>query len=240
MRHRPLLLDLYCKAGGAAEGYYRAGFDVIGVDLHRQRNYPAHFHFIQADVRKLTVQWVQAFDAIHASPPCQFASEITPDPSRHLNLIPATRDLLLASGRPFVIENVDGAKAHLREPVMLCGSMFGLGTATHRLERHRWFEVHGFTLPRPACAHDGRPVIGVYGGHARDRGGKARSGGKTGVTRDFVGQSQLALAREALGMNWGTLGELSEAIPPAYTEWIGRHLLASLGGHHVENLGQDR
>lgn len=209
-------------------GYYRAGFDVIGVDHERQRNYP--FQFIQADVTKLTPQWVAAFDAVHASPPCQFATALNNDKSRHLNLIPATRELLRAAGRPFVIENVEGAAAHLVDPVMLCGSMFGLGTKTHRLERHRLFEVHGFTLPQPKCAHDARPVIGVYGGHARDRGGAERK-----ATRSFVGQSQLALAREAMGMDWGTLGDLSEAIPPAYTEWIGRHLLASLGNRHASS-----
>lgn len=214
-------MDLYCKAGGAGAGYARAGFHVVGVDRERQRNYP--FDFIQADVLKLTPQWVGAFDAVHASPPCQFATALNNDKSRHTNLIPATRDLLLAAGRPFVIENVEGAGEHLQAPVMLCGSMFGLGTKTHRLERHRLFEVHGFELPQPPCAHDGRPVIGVYGGHARDRSGPARHD-----TRSFVGQSQLGLARQALGMDWGTLGELSEAIPPAYTEWIGRHLRAAL------------
>lgn len=202
-------------------GYYRAGFDVIGVDKVRQHRYP--FPFIEADVLNLSVQWLQAFDAIHASPPCQGHTRMNNDKSRHANLIPGTRDLLLATGRPFVIENVEGAADELRDPVTLCGSMFGLGTATHRLERHRLFEVHGFPLPQPPCAHDGRPVIGVYGGHARDRGGTERK-----ATRSFVGQSQLALAREALGMDWGTLGDLSEAIPPAYTEWIGRHLLAAL------------
>lgn len=239
---RPLLLDLYCKAGGAAMGYHLAGFDVVGVDKDRQRNYPDHFAFIQADVLTLNVEWLRAFDAIHASPPCQFASDVTPDKSKHLNLIPATRAMLDAAGRPYVIENVEGALAHLRDPVVLCGSMFNLGALIegerYDLERHRGFEVSGFHLPQPDCAHTGRPVVGVYGGHARRRGGKHRTGAKTVKTAEFPpGISHLGIARQALGMDWGTLGELSEAIPPAYTKYIGGHLLQQMGIQHGENLG---
>lgn len=239
---RPLLLDLYCKAGGAGMGYHLAGFDVVGVDKDRQRNYPAHFAFIQADVLALNVEWLRAFDAIHASPPCQFASDVTPDKSKHLNLIPDTRRLLDAAGRPYVIENVEGALAHLRNPVVLCGSMFNLGAIIegdrYDLERHRLFEVSGFHLPQPDHVHTGRPVVGVYGGHVRRRAGKHRTGGKTVKTAEFPpGVSHLGLARQALGMDWGTLNELSEAIPPAYTKYIGGHLLQQMGMHHGENLG---
>lgn len=240
---RPLLLDLYCKAGGAAMGYYLAGFDVVGVDKVRQRNYPSAFPFICADVLTLNVEWLRAFDAIHASPPCQFASDVTPDKSKHTNLIPATRALLDAAGRPYVIENVEGALAHLRSPVVLCGSMFNLGAMIegkrYDLERHRGFEVCGFDLPQPECQHTGRPVVGVYGGHVRRRAGEHRTGGKTDKTAEFPsGLSHTKIAREALGMEWGTLNELSEAIPPAYTKYIGGHLLQQLGDHHVQDLGK--
>jgi DNA (cytosine-5)-methyltransferase 1 len=221
---RPLLLDLFCKAGGAGYGYHLAGFDVVGVDLEPQRNYP--FVFVQADVLHPKFgEWISMMraDAIHASPPCQFATALNNDKSRHLNLIPATRALLEASGRPWVIENVEGAAEHLRDPVTLCGTAFGLGAAGHELQRHRLFELGGFSVPAaPACAHSGGPVIGVYGGHARNRGGAERA-----KTKSFFGHSQKALARQALGMDWGTLMELSEAIPPAYTEFLGRHLLAA-------------
>lgn len=237
---RPLLLDLYCKAGGAGMGYHLAGFDVVGVDNKPQRNYP--FAFLRADVLALNVEWLRVFDAIHASPPCQFASDVTPDKSRHVNLIPATRDLLDRAGRPYIIENVEGALAHLRDPVVLCGSMFNLGAVIegerYDLERHRGFEVHGFHLPQPECQHTGRPVVGVYGGHARRRGGQHRTGGKTVKTAEFPGLSHTAIARQALGMDWGTLNELSEAIPPAYTQYIGGHLLQQMGNHHAGNLGQ--
>lgn len=237
---RPLLLDLYCKAGGAGVGYHLAGFDVVGVDWKPQRNYP--FTFIRADVLALNAEWLRAFDAIHASPPCQFASDVTPDKSKHLNLIPDTRRLLDAAGRPYVIENVEGALAHLRNPVVLCGSMFNLGAIIegerYDLERHRGFEVSGFHLPQPDHVHTGRPVVGVYGGHARRRAGKHRTGAKTVKTAEFPpGVSHLSIARQALGMDWGTLNELSEAIPPAYTKYIGGHLLQQMGNRYGENLG---
>lgn len=220
-----MFVDLYCKAGGAGKGYALAGFDVRGMDWEPQPRYP--FPFTQGDVLAIDPADLMGVAAIHASPPCQFATALNNDKSRHANCIPATRDLLLATGRPFIIENVMGAAEYLCEPIMLCGCMFGLGTETHRLERRRLFECHGFPRPRQMpciCHRDSRPVIGVYGGHARDRGGVARD-----QTRSFMGQSQRDLARRALGMNWGTLAELSEAIPPVYTAWLGWHLRAALG-----------
>ena len=222
-----LLLDLFCKAGGAGQGYADAGFTVVGVDIKPQPNYPGQF--VCADVLHLEPWFLRAFDAIHASPPCQFASAITPDHSRHVNLIPPTRDLLERAGRPYVIENVEGARAHLRNPLLLCGPMFGLGATIdgerYDLERHRLFECVGFTVAAPPHKHTGRPVVGVYGNHVRRRAGKHRTGGGTGKTRDLPdGVSHTDIAREALGMPWGSLAELSEAIPPAYTRYIGEAL----------------
>lgn len=224
---RPLLGDLYCKAGGAAWGYHRAGFDVVGFDCEPQPNYP--FPVVRADVLTLPPSVLGAFDAFHASPPCQFASAITPPDKRdrHVNLIPQTRALLRATGKPFVIENVPRAAPWLLSPLTLCGTAFGLGVLGHELQRHRLFECEGFrTPPAPPCAHAGGPVVGVYGGHVRNR--SRRHGGRR--TRDFEGRSHTALARAALGMDWGTLDELSEAIPPAFTAYVGAFLLAELNG----------
>jgi DNA (cytosine-5)-methyltransferase 1 len=150
---KPRLLDLFCGAGGAAMGYHRAGFDVVGVDVNPQPRYP--FEFVQADA--LTYP-LEGFDAIHASPPCQPWTRKTPTWGRarvhypdHPQLIEPTRDRLHASGLPYVIENVVGAP--LRAQVMLCGSMFGL-----RIQKHRLFEGN-WPLPFPpaSCYH-----VGLY------------------------------------------------------------------------------
>lgn len=200
---RPLLLDLFCGAGGAAMGYHRAGFDVIGVDILPQPRYP--FTIVQADAAVPPVD-LTAFDLIHASPPCQDYSRAL----RHLatkergKMIGAVRALLATSGRPWVIENVPGAD--MRVDYRLCGCMFGLP----RLKRERWFETswHGFDLRVP-CLHVG-PVVRCIGG-----GGLNRS---------------MAERRSAMGIDWMTRAEISQAIPPAYTEYIGKQLLAHLGG----------
>lgn len=217
---KPLLLDLFCCAGGAGMGYHLAGFEVVGVDLKPQPRYP--FDFIQADVLGLDSAFLSRFDAIHASPPCQFATELrhAPGTKEHPNLIPATRAMLRASGLPYIIENVDGAKAHLERPILLCGSMFGLGASGFQLQRHRWFES-SFFLPQMECDHK-EPVIGVYGGHVRCR--SAKHGGRR--TRDFEGYDKPALAREAMQMPWATMQQMSEAIPPAYAEWVGKRLIS--------------
>lgn len=218
---RPRLLDLFCCAGGAAAGYHRAGFDVVGVDLKPQPRYP--FAFIQHDALTLDPRFIATFDAIHASPPCQFATELrhAPGTKEHENLIPATRAVLRQSGKPYVIENVDGARSHLINPVLLCGSMFELQAGGYQLRRHRWFESN-IPLNQMTCRHR-EPVIGVYGGHVRCR--SAKHGGRR--TRDFEGRDKPALAREAMGIPWATMQQLSEAIPPAYTRYIG----ALLFGH---------
>jgi DNA (cytosine-5)-methyltransferase 1 len=214
------LLDLFCGAGGAAMGYHRAGFtEIVGVDIRPQPRYP--FTFVQADALTFPLN---GFDALHASPPCQAYScnRHRPNARRdHPALYDAVRVRLLNSGRPFVIENVPGAPS--RNAIQLCGTAFQLGADAYdgfrELRRHRWFEVQPFILGQP-CRHQ-RPTIGIYGDHARDR----RRRGPNGKGLDFPDADKLRLARAALGIAWMTWPELSQAIPPAYTEYIGKQLL---------------
>lgn len=216
MDRKPRLLDLFCCAGGAGMGYHRAGFDVIGVDIKRRPRNP--FEVLERDCLGLDPAWIAAnFDAVHASPPCQFATELNNDKTKHENLIPATRALLKASGLPYIIENVEGAKAHLLHPIKLCGSMFSLECGDAELRRHRLFECSFPIILTPQCDHAKPRVIGVYGGHGRDR------------RRKFNGQDfSVEQRREATGIDWMSGAELSQAIPPAYTQWLGRELLAQL------------
>lgn len=215
------ILDLFCCAGGAAMGYHRAGFDVVGVDIAPQPRYP--FAFIQTDVLALDQRFLRSFDAIHASPPCQGYSAMrhAPGAKGAPLLIDQTRTMLEASGLPWVIENVEEARWAMRDPIMLCGSMFGLGAQGCRTQRHRLFESNLAISPPSPCDHDARPVVGVYGGHARKRAAKAGGRG----TKDVWEGGHKAAASEALGIDWMTLAEMSESVPPAYTEWLGRQLL---------------
>lgn len=221
---RPRLLDLFCCAGGASMGYHQAGFDVVGVDLRPQPRYP--FAFLQHDAMTLDQRFLRSFDAIHASPPCQGYTEMrhAPGAKGAARLIEQVREMLVATGRPYVIENVEGAAMDMFFPMTLCGSMFGLGAQGCQLLRHRLFESGQFLVPPSPCKHTGGPVVGVYGGHARKR--SARHGGRG--TRDVWEGGHKAAASEALGIDWMTLGELSEAIPPAYTRFIGAQLIAHL------------
>lgn len=214
------LLDLFCGAGGAAMGYHRAGFDeIVGVDIKPQKRYP--FNFVQADALDFLARHGADFDLIHASPPCQFATSLRslhPN-KRYSNLIPATRALLRRTGRPYVIENVAGARTHLNNPILLCGTMFGLGCASAELWRHRLFEVEPFYFLPPPCRHKCdrvRRVITVIG----------KSGGKS--TRRATNGFSAAQRNVAMGIDWMTQTELSQAIPPAYTEWLGRRLLEAM------------
>lgn len=218
---KPRILDLFCCAGGAGVGYAAAGFEVVGVDIIAHKNNP--HPVIQMDALELRVNWIKSnFHAVHASPPCQGYTALRHAPGTRgaPKLIPQVREMLKATGLPFVIENVIGAREVLINPVMLCGTMFGLGSQGCDLHRHRLFETN-FYVPQPLCRHDPeKPTIGVYGGHARNRGGN-RGGRKT---KDVWEGGHRAAAMEALGINWMTLQEMSEAIPPAYTEYIGKHL----------------
>ncbi len=219
MAHRPRLLDLFCGAGGAAMGYWRAGFDVVGVDINPQPRYP--FEFYQGDALEIgktmpQVQW-WTFDAIHASPPCQRWSVMRalPNAREHPDLITPTRELLQATGLPYVIENVPGSI--LIDPLTLCGSMFGLRSGRGYLKRHRWFEIGGWDAPllMPPCQHKGL-AIGVYG-H-----------GSAGWLGQRMRTAKAPEARELMGMDWATRDGMSQAIPPAYTEWIGKRLMEAL------------
>jgi DNA (cytosine-5)-methyltransferase 1 len=214
-RERPRLLDLFCGAGGCSVGYERAGFDVVGVDIKPQPRYPFEFH--QADVLEYLARpfWWFRFDAIHASPPCQAHSTLGSlwKDREHPDLVAPVRERLKASGLPYVIENVVGAP--LDNPVMLCGSTFGLGANGRQLRRHRLFESNVAIMAFP-CQHVGQPV-GVYG-----------HGGGGSMTRGYKGTGDEY--REAMGMHWAglTKAEIAQAIPPAYTEHIGGYLLAAL------------
>lgn len=218
------VLDLFCNAGGAGMGYARAGFEVVGVDLHPQKNYP--FAFIQHDALTLDPRFMASFDAIHASPPCQGYTSMrhAPGAKRAPRLIGETRAMLERIGLPWIIENVEEARAEMRDPLTLCGSMFDLGAQGCQLRRHRLFESNVAISPPAPCRHDVRPVIGVYGGHARRR---AASAGGRG-TRDVWEGGHRAAMSEAMGMTWATCAEMSEAIPPAFTEHLGRQLIAHI------------
>lgn len=221
---RPKLLDLYCCEGGAAMGYAQAGFDVVGVDIEKQPRYP--FPFIRCDVLDMDPRFLATFDVIHASPPCQGFTTMrhAPGAKGHDNLIPATRALLQTSGRPYIIENVEPAAPHLINPMVLCGTMFGLGAEGCELRRHRLFETSFKLFPPRNCRHSDAPVIGVYGGHARKR--SAKHGGRG--TQDKWEGGHRGAAECAMQMPWATLNGMSEAIPPAYSEHIGHAALVHI------------
>jgi DNA (cytosine-5)-methyltransferase 1 len=216
-------------------GYFRAGFHVTGVDKNDQPNYP--FRFIQADALKVLAdrKFLAQFDAIHASPPCQkfTAMGAMPNAREHEDLLTPTRELLEASGKPYVIENVPGSPIDVRPPdlfgykgaIMLCGSMFDLRTDEYELERHRWFEA-SMPLVQPACRHSNRLTVGFYGDHARIR---TRQDGHAHRGSDIVGTTKkLALVKALMDIDWMTWTEANQAIPPAYTEHIGTQLLGWL------------
>ena len=214
---RPKLLDAYCGGGGAGHGYHRAGFDVVGVDKVPRPNYP--FEFIQADALEVLAdrKFLAQFDAIHASPPCQFKALATLsqrlDGAEYPDLIAPTRALLEANfDGPWVIENVPDAP--LRPDIRLCGCMFGLELpGIGYLKRERWFETswHGFYLEMPHT-HRGRAIS--IAGHGTPSWMRARTG--------HIGVAEW---RQVMGIDWTTRDELTEAIPPAYTEYIGTQLL---------------
>ena len=206
------LLDLFCGAGGAAMGYHLAGFEVVGVDVNPQPRYPFEVH--EADAMTFPLD---GFDAVHASPPCTDHSSQTFTLRGTGWMLPATVDRLAAVGLPYVIENVE--RAHLPGAVVLCGRSFGIA----KLKRHRKFLTSFPTLVPPcACGRD-RP-IGVYGDLSRnDRALGDRSDGYQRGLRAGV-----HTARELLGCPWMEGAELSQAIPPAYTRFIGEQLIAHL------------
>jgi DNA (cytosine-5)-methyltransferase 1 len=226
------LLDCFAKAGGAGAGYAKAGFAVTATDIKPQRRSPHPLRV--ADFFDLEDEYLDGFDAIHASPPCQGYTSLrhAPGAKGAPRLIPQVRARLLAwadrrrgAGKPtaWVIENVEEARSEMPEAITLCGTMFGLGAQGCELHRHRLFESN-IALVTPECEHGRLPVIGVYGGHARRR---AASAGGRGTKDEWVG-GHIAAMGQALGIDWMTCDELSEAIPPAYTKFLGFQLRASL------------
>jgi DNA (cytosine-5)-methyltransferase 1 len=213
-------------------GYHQAGFEVVGVDINPQPRYPFEFH--QGDALEYARLHGHEFDAIHASPPCQKFSAMTKgrwQDREHPDLIEPTRDLLIALGKPFIIENVPGAPLH--NPVMLCGSMFQLRSACGaELRRHRYFELSFSIGLVPPCQHGAGSAIGVYGGGQNPNrkrvigvyGGHGRDRRRVENTQDFSVEAR----REAMGIDWMTGAELSQAIPPAYTKFIGEQLLEQI------------
>lgn len=199
-------------------GYYQAGFDVVGVDIKPQKHYP--FEFIQADALEFIARHGKDFDVIHASPPCQkYARTKNLKTSRkdHPDLIEPTRQALIATGKSYIIENVTGAP--LINPVMLCGTMFGLGVIRHRL-----FECNPIIWWPPApCQHEGKIVPMWW--KSRQRALLSKKYKYIHV----VGSSFLMPeAKEAMGIDWMVRDEISQAIPPAYTHWIGEQLMGIL------------
>lgn len=263
---KPRLLDLFCGAGGATRGYQLAGFHVTGVDDKPQPHYVGD-EFHQADALTFPLD---GFDAIHASPPCQAHSSLRAlqKGKKYPDLIPETRALLVASGLPYVIENVEGAPLGERGfLIMLCGTMFRLQTPDGRAEirRHRLFELSFSIALRPPCQHGGtfqalnvtghavhghrdreaqrRRVLTVAGEHPHDpavRHAKRKTMSVTGQTpqrnhkwdygKTYERETFTADdARAAMGIDWMPMKYLSQAIPPAYTRFIGEHLLQVIG-----------
>lgn len=195
---KPVLLDLFCGAGGCAVGYARAGFEVIGVDIVAQPRYP--YRFLQADALTFPLS---SFDVIHASPPCQLYSVTWPLWHRdYPDVLPLVRERLWKSGKPFLLENVVGAP--LPGAILLCGSMFGLDVLRHRL-----FESNVLLFAPGNCQHRGTVKEGQYV--------SVFGKGGNGYTKERGSQ--------AMGIDWMTVRELSQAIPPVYTEWLGRQVM---------------
>lgn len=212
MTRRPLIADLFCGAGGAGMGLHRAGFDVVGFDIKKQPRYP--FDFVQQDA--LTVD-LPSFDAVWASPPCQAYTRLKARSQReHPQLIEATRFALVCSGLPYIMENVAGSP--LNSPGVLCGSMF----PQLLIRRHRLFESD-IEMHFPDCNHNIRkPQFDVYE-HYHWR--KSRfvpvygNGDKTKASHVW---------NQAMGIDWMTRKELTQAVPPAYSEYLGRQLIEAL------------
>jgi DNA (cytosine-5)-methyltransferase 1 len=216
---KPRLLDLFCGAGGAGIGYAKAGFKVTGVDLYNQPNYP--FRFIQTNA--LTAKFLGNYDAIHASPECQgYCWSTTAARNKgkvYSDDIPEVRRILIASGKPYVIENVPTAP--LINPTYLEGTMFGLNVLQRRCFETNWW------LPQPMYIKRKKPIM------QQSKVGPQRLLKKSAycqvTTSGADGWScRVAEWRVAMGIDWMTQGEITQAIPPVYTEYIGKYLLGVL------------
>ena len=191
-------------------GYHRAGFEVVGVDIKPQPHYP--FKFMWADAMTFPLD---GYDVIHASPPCQLYSTMTPKQTRkkHPDFLPIIAKKLQDCGKPYCIENVAGARKLLKNPFMLCGSMFNLP-----IFRHRFFEANFFVLT-PSCKHNFLPILVTTAGKNSCTARPLQKG---------IRRKSIKYAPEAYGINWMNYQELRESIPPAYTEWIGKQVMRKL------------
>lgn len=215
------LLDLFCGAGGCAVGYNRAGFEVVGVDANPQPNYP--FEFVLGDALEYLAARGHEFDAIHASPPCQRYSVsrwIHNSGDRHPDLLEPTRGLLRRTGRPWVIENVVGSP--MEYAVELCGLMFDL-----RVLRHRWFESNVFLVAPPHPTHPDHLRTGTLT-YRRKGSGNGYSTGDKGLVCVAGHNFNRKAGSAAMGIDWMTRKELAQAIPPAYTEYLGLQIMEYL------------
>ncbi len=217
---RPRILDLFCGAGGAGMGYYRAGFTVVGVDIKPQPRYP--FGFVQADALEFLIAHWREFEAIHASPPCQLFSAATMcrggSTLDHPDLVTPTLSFLGTLDRSWIIENVPRAPLGYWN-TWLCGLMFGL-----KVLRHRRFAGSSLILAPPHPSHRGIR-IGVNGFVCVAGHGEASRSIRRRTPPDCRNKASWS---RAMGIDWMTRSELSQAIPPAYTEYLGRHLLRQL------------
>ncbi|MFF5853986.1 DNA methylase [[Kitasatospora] papulosa] len=220
---QPLLLDLFCCSGGAAAGYAAAGFTVHGVDIADRPRYPHTFTRADAidHVRRLTASGeIQRYTMVHASPPCQAGATLTVGTNasrgwggQHVDLVAETRDVLEATGLPYVIEQPNG-RAEIRKDITLCGEMFGLGVL-----RHRNFELGGWTTTKPKHVKH----RGYVRGH---RHGVYRDGPYVAAYGEGGGKATVPEMQTAMGITWTDVREeLTEAIPPAFTEWLGSRFL---------------
>lgn len=229
---KPILLDLFCGAGGCTRGYQEAGFHAVGVDVNPQPNYIGD-EFVQADAIEVLndllegSEWASmGIEGIHASPPCPRYATITPNVSRakHPDLIGPIRRRLEKTGLPYVMENVVGAP--LRNPIRLCGSSFGLD-----VRRHRLFEC-SFPILAPPCDHSWQtPRFQSLDKKMADRGQLASVVGVHGNC-NYAGEFELRC--KAMGIDWMTNAELTQAIPPAYCRFIGEQLRAFLNSSQLE------
>jgi len=207
-------LDLFCGAGGASKGLHRAGYEVCGIDIHEQPNYP--FHYEIGDATSITTELLREFDFVWASPPCQAFTAYKRRKNhvkKYPNYIPRVRKMLKAAGVPYVIENVPGAP--LQNPVTLCGSMFLLN-----VRRHRIFETN-FPVKQPKCRHELQTPRFPPATNRKNK----RKTVEVGVWR-----IPLEVQQHAMGINWMNVKELSQAIPPVYAEYIARQLTPTPGG----------